>query len=113
MHAAAVLPYEVANVLERLVFDGDFGAEDVADTWADIDALQIVFHPFDRKRGGIAIAAITSHLRRRHAADSAYVGLAQHLGATVWTLDKPLARNSRDVGLPVELVGSSGRGASR
>jgi len=43
LHAPAVLPYEVANVLARLVFDGDLDADGVADTWSDLAALDVVF----------------------------------------------------------------------
>jgi predicted nucleic acid-binding protein len=39
LHAPAVLPYEVANVLARLVFDGDMEAESITETWADLAAL--------------------------------------------------------------------------
>lgn len=104
LHAPAVLPYEVANVLARLVFDGELEAEEIADTWADLAALDVVLHPFDLTRDGPAVAAITRALRRRHATDSTYIRLAKQLNATAWTLDVPLARNAADVGLPVELV---------
>lgn len=104
LHAPAVLPYEVANVLARLVFDGDLAAHDIADTWSDLAALDVVLHPFDLTQDGPAVGAITTQLRRRHATDSAYVRLAQQLGTAVWTLDGPLARNAADVGLPVKLI---------
>lgn len=104
LHAPAVLPYEVANVLARLVFDGDLEVDGIADTWSDVAALAVVLHPFDLARDGAAVAAITTQLRRRHATDSTYVRLAQQLDTAVWTLDGALARNAADVGLPVELV---------
>lgn len=104
LHAPAVLPYEVANVLARRVFDGALELRDVTDIWCDLADLGLVLHPFDPRRDGPEIAAVTSRLRRRHATDSAYVCLAQRLGTTVWTLDGALARNAADVGLPVALV---------
>jgi len=104
LHAPAVLPYEVANVLARLVFDGGLEADEVADTWSDLAALDVVLHPFDFIHDGPEVATITSQLRRRHATDSTYIRLAQQLGTTVWTLDGPLARNAGDVGLPVKLI---------
>lgn len=104
LHAPAVLPYEVANVLARLVFDGGLEAGDVAETWADLAALDVVLHPFDFTQDGPAVAAITTELRRRHATDSTYIRLAQQLDTAVWTLDGPLARNAADVGLPVKLI---------
>ena len=105
LHAPAVLPYEVANVLARLVFDGDLPADGIAETWSDLAALDLVLHPFDLTQDGSAVAAITKQqLRRRHATDSTYIRLAQQLDTTVWTLDGPLARNASDVGLPVKLI---------
>lgn len=104
LHAPAVLPYEVANVLARLAFDGDPTGDDITDTWADLAALDIVLHPFDLTRDGPAVAAITARLRRRHATDSTDIHLAQRIGTTFWTLDGALARASAAAGLPVELV---------
>lgn len=104
LHAPAVLPYEVANVLARMAFDGDLEAGDIADTWDDLAALDVTLHPFNLAQDGPAVAAITRQLRRRHATDSTYIRLARQLNATVWTLDGPLARNAADVGLPVKLV---------
>jgi len=104
LHAPGVLPYEVANVLARLVFDGDLEADGIADTWPDVAALDVVLHPFDLTQDGSAVAAITTRLRRRHATDSTYIHLAQQLDTALWTLDGPLARNAADVGLPVKLI---------
>jgi len=104
LHAPAVLPYEVANVLARLVFDGDLQADGIAETWSDLAALDLVLHPFDLIQDGFAVAAITQQLRRRHATDSTYIRLAQLLDTAVWTLDGPLARNAAAVGLPVKLI---------
>lgn len=104
LHAPAVLPYEVANVLARLVFDGALEVAEVNDIWADLAALGVDLHPFDLIRDGPEIAAVTARMRRRHATDSAYVCLAQQLGTAVWTLDGSLARNANDLGLPIQLV---------
>jgi predicted nucleic acid-binding protein len=104
LHAPAVLPYEIANVLARLVFDGDLEAGDVAETWSDVAALGVELHPFDLAEDGPAVAAITAQLRRRHGTDSNYVRLAQQLDTQAWTLDGPLARNAADVSLPVRLI---------
>lgn len=104
LHAPGVLPYEVANVLARLVFDGDLEADGIADTWSDLAALELVLHPFDLVRDGPSVAAITTELRRRHATDSTYIHLAQQLDTAVWTLDGALARNAADLGLPVKLI---------
>ena len=104
LHAPAVLPHEVSNVLARLVFDGALELPEVDDIWADLAVLGLDLHPFDLLRDGPEVAAITARLRRRHATDSAYVCLAQRLGTAVWTLGRSLARNAADLGLPVRLV---------
>lgn len=104
LHAPTVLPYEVANVVARIAFAGQLTADEVSATWADLAALGIDLHPFDLADDGPAIAAITARLRRRHATDSTYILLAQQLATTVFTLDGSLARNSADVGLPVNLI---------
>ncbi len=104
LHAPAVLPFEVANVLARLAFDGDLEAASVTETWSDLAALGVKFHPFELLEDGPAVAGITTQLRRRHATDSTYVHLAQQLDTQVWTLDGALARNAAELGLPVILV---------
>ena len=104
LHAPGVLPYEVANVLARLAFEGNLDITDIADIWQDLAAFDLHVHPFDLSGEGPEIAAITARLRRRHATDSAYVRLAQRLGTTLWTLDGALARNAAHLGLPVRLI---------
>lgn len=104
LNAPAVLPYEVANVLARLVFDGEVDAGIVSDVWSDLAALRVELHPFDFIADGPAIAVITTRLRRRHATDSAYIRLAQQLDTYAYTLDRPLSRNAAEVGLPVKLI---------
>jgi len=104
LHAPGVLPFEVANVLARLVFDGLLDVTEVTGIWTDVAALGLILHPFDLERDGPEVAVMTARLRRRHATDAAHVDLARRLGTSVWTLDGPLARNAAGVGLPVQLV---------
>jgi len=104
LHAPAVLPYEVANVLARLVFDAALEIGEVQDIWTDLAALGLILHPFDPIQDGPEVAAMTARLRRRHATDSTYVCLARRLGTAMWTLDGALARHAADFGLPVRLV---------
>jgi predicted nucleic acid-binding protein len=104
LHAPAVLPYEIANILARLVFDGAMQVNEVSDIWDDLAALRLILHPFDLTEDGREVAAITAQLRRRHATDSTYVCLARRLRTTLWTLDGALARNAAGVGLPVQLL---------
>ncbi|HEU0190177.1 MAG TPA: type II toxin-antitoxin system VapC family toxin [Mycobacterium sp.] len=104
LHAPGVLPYEIANVLARLVFEGALDVSDVTEIWRDLAAFNLHLHPFDLACDGPEIATITAQLRRRHATDSTYICLAQRLNATVWTLDGALARNAAAAGFPVELL---------
>ena len=85
LHAPAVLPFEIANVFARLVFDGVLDLSEVSDIWDDVAALGIELHPFDPTRDGAAVAAIAAALRKRHATDATYVALARRLETTVWT----------------------------
>jgi predicted nucleic acid-binding protein len=105
LHAPAVLPYEIVNVLARLTCDGDLDADDdVTAICFDLAALNLALHPLDLAQDGPPVAAITTQLRRRHATDSTYIRLAQQLGTDMWTLDGALARNATAVGLPVRLI---------
>ena len=104
LHAPGVLPYEVANVLARLVFEGALDLDDVTEIWRDLAAFDLQLHPFDLASERPEITAITVQLRRRHATDSTYVHLAQRLETTLWTLDGALARHAADMVLPVKLV---------
>lgn len=45
-------------------------------------------------------------LKRRSAYDAAYLNLADDLGAELWTLDGPLARNASAHGYPIRLIES-------
>ncbi len=99
-----MLPYEIANVLARLVFDGAMQISQVSEIWDEIAALRLVLHPFDLTADGPEVAAITAQLRRRHATHSTYVCLARRLGTILWTLDRALARNAADLELPVQLL---------
>ena len=104
LHAPAVLPYEIANVLARLTWDGTFDAADLAVTWTNIDLLGLVLHPFEFSTDGPRVAAITTALRRKHATDSSYLCLAERLQAELWTLDGALARGAQAQGFPVQLL---------
>jgi predicted nucleic acid-binding protein len=104
LHAPAVLPFEIANVLARLVFDSALDIVEVKHIWTDLAALDLILHAFNPIQDGQEVADITARLRRRHATDSTYLCLARRLGTAVWTLDRALARNAADLGLPVQLL---------
>jgi predicted nucleic acid-binding protein len=103
-HAPALMPYEAANAVLRAAVAGGLGLDVVAQIWATILAVPVTLHPLAE---GVAVIAIAQRLGRQSAYDAAYVALAQTLDAQLWTLDGPLARNARGVGLPVRLLGSA------
>ena len=101
LHAPALLPYEVANALTRAIDAGQLAADDLADAWRAAVEVPVVLHPLDI---GPEVVALALRLGRKSAYDAAYLALAQSLGADLWTLDGPLARNAGDLGLPVRLI---------
>lgn len=103
LHAPALLPYEVANGLTRLVAAGAFPAKQVEDAWRAVLAVPITYHPLQVQ--GPQVITLALRLRRQSAYDAAYLALAQQLGAELWTFDGPLARNAAGLGFPVRLVG--------
>ena|ERR1700689_1500201 len=68
-------------------------------------------------RDGPGVVQVALALKRRSAYDAAYLNLAGDLGAELWTLDGPLARNASAHGYPIHLIespepDSSERGAA-
>lgn len=102
IHAPALLPYEVANGLTRLVAGGLFPPERVSEAWRTILSLPITCHPLTE--GGERVVMAGLELRRRSAYDAAYIVLARQLEAELWTFDGPLARNAAGLGFPVRLI---------
>ncbi len=105
LHAPALLPYEAASALVGAAVSGGLEPAVVAEVWATISAVPVTLHPLE---AGVEVIAIAQRLGRQSAYDAAYVALALSLDASVWTLDGPLARNARSVGLPVRLLGADG-----
>lgn len=101
LHAPQLLRYEVANALTRKVVAGEADIEDATRAWRQIVAMPIVLHDLD---DGPAAIEIALKLQRESAYDAAYVALAQELGAELWTLDGPLARNAAGAAMPVRLL---------
>jgi predicted nucleic acid-binding protein len=101
LHAPALLPFEVASALATAVATDRLRSEDVARAWADISAVPMTLHALD---DGPSVVATAQRLERRSAYDAAYVVLAQQIESKLWTLDRRLARNAGDRGLPVRLI---------
>ena len=102
IHAPALVPYEVANGLTRLVAGGYFPPQRVVEAWQVVSSLPITYHELgdDFER----VISVALELRRQSAYDAAYIALAQHLGAELWTFDGPLARNAAALNFPVHLL---------
>jgi predicted nucleic acid-binding protein len=101
LHAPELLRYEAANALTRAVVAGHLDRNRVATAWERITRVDIHLHTL---ADGAAAVETALTLERSSAYDAAYVILAQTLGAELWTLDGPLARNAAGLGLPVRLV---------
>ena len=102
MHAPALLRYEVANALTRLVAANHFPTERVAAAWEAIMSLPVKYHLLEAN--GNRVVATALELRRQSAYDAAYIILAQDLGAVLWPFDGPLARNAAGRNYPVQLI---------
>lgn len=91
LHAPLLSQYEVASALTRRRVAGDLSPEDAAEALAIIDGLGVAFDPAPDNARAVEIAV---ELKRHSAYDAAYLALAERLGAELWTLDGPLARNA-------------------
>lgn len=103
LHAPALLPYEVANGLARLVAANAFAADRLHAAWQAVLAVPIAYHALHVD--GPEIIEIALRFGRRSAYDAAYLALTEQLGGELWTFDGPLVRNAAGLGFPVHLVG--------
>ncbi len=102
LHAPALLPYEVASGLTRLVAAGAFPRERLADAWQMMASVPIIYHSLQME--GAHIIDVALRLGRKSAYDAAYLALTEQLGAGLWTFDGPLARNASGLGFQVHLI---------
>jgi predicted nucleic acid-binding protein len=100
LNAPDLAPYEFASALTRSRVRDGLSSADAAEALAIIDGLGIALHaPADQAR----MVEIGVELERHSAYDAAYLALAEDLGAELWTLDGPLARNAAGR-YPVNLI---------
>jgi predicted nucleic acid-binding protein len=55
LHAPTVLPYQVANVLARLVFTETLAPDEITPIWEDLAAFDLHLHRFDFTADGPAV----------------------------------------------------------
>jgi predicted nucleic acid-binding protein len=101
LHAPALARYEITNDLTRLVVAGAFHLDKVEPAWNDLSVLPVTYHALENAKRTVEIAL---GLGRQTAYDAAYIELAEHLKAELWTLDGPLYRNAVGLDFPVRLL---------
>lgn len=95
LHAPSLMRHELANALAGLLAGGLVTGEQVEATWAAAMSIPITLHDLV---DGPGVVSMATRLGRRSAYDAAYVALADQLGAELWTVDGPLARNASAMG---------------
>ncbi|WP_108718982.1 type II toxin-antitoxin system VapC family toxin [Miniimonas sp. S16] len=87
LHAPAILPFEIANVLRRRRLAGLLSADAARSVDANLSRLPVELWPFEVVRSRVWLLADVMG-----AYDASYVALAEHLGARLVTMDRRLAR---------------------
>lgn len=101
LHAPLLIWYEVVSGIAQLVFDKKLPRNSVGERLERLHDLPITGHPLEDRTRPVEIAI---RLKTRKAYDAAYLSLAEHLRAELWTLDGRLVNNASAAGLPVRLL---------
>lgn len=101
LHTSLLAQYEIATVLARDRKAEKASSESSEEALALIADLGVRYHPMaDMGR----VVEIAVELGRSDAYDAPYLALAERLGAELWTLDGPLARNAGPRGYRLNLI---------
>jgi len=101
LHAPLLVWYEVASGIAQLVFDKKLPEDSVGERLERLGDLPVTAHPLEDRARPVEIAI---RLKTRKAYDAAYLALAEHLQAELWTLDAKLVNNASASGFPVRLL---------
>ncbi len=98
LHAPALLSFEVADFLTRLVTSGRLSHEQVRKAWSDLGGLPINYHVLKDWPRIVEIAVV---LGDRKGFDAAYLALGEELDSPLWTLNNSLFRRASKSGFRV------------
>lgn len=101
LHAPVLVWYEVVSGIAQLAFDKKIRVESINDLLAELQELPVIGHLLMDRARPVEIAI---RLKTRKAYDAAYLALAEHLQAELWTLDGRLFNNASPSGFPVRLL---------
>lgn len=101
LHAPVLLWYEVVSGVAQLAYDRKIPAASMKDLLSGLEDLPVISHLLVDRARPVEIAI---RLRTRKAYDAAYLALAEHLQAELWTLDKRLFNNASQAGFTVRLL---------
>jgi predicted nucleic acid-binding protein len=101
LHAPVLVWYEVVSGIAQLVYDKKIGVGSLNEILTALEDLPIIGHLLVDRARPIEIAI---RLKTRKAYDTAYLALAEHLQAELWTLDRRLFNNASASGFPIRLL---------
>ena len=88
--APSIMPFEVANALNRRVVRGDFGLEVAKELMQDLLSLGVVLHQTPSLH--IRALELANQLNQGAVYDAHYLALAESLDCEMWTADQRLYR---------------------
>lgn len=98
LHAPALLSFEVADFLTRLVISGRLSHEQMRKASSDLGGMAIQYHVLKDWPRVVEIAAA---LGDRQGFDAAYLALGEELDTPLWTLNDSLFRRASKSGFRI------------